>query len=226
MNNSNFDFAICVFHRWRRGHKARNQGQGQPFRGQTLSRPRTGILEAKNQGHKRKCSPKKRFSKNFFKRFPKKTSKKVFKKIFAGDLQLRNTQKPFANFLRAFWRFSTKLHWLKNSAVLEPRTAQFSRLEDLRPRTWLSRPRTSKCILEAKNVLEDSTSGIFAKNKILHTWLRVCRTATSWQPVSIQLRIWSAITALYYGRLLIFETCLHNFYTCYCFGFHCYWWWT
>ena len=36
------------------------RGQGQPFRGQTLSRPRTGMLEAKakDQGHKRKCSPK------------------------------------------------------------------------------------------------------------------------------------------------------------------------
>ena len=41
--------------------KIRGQGQGQPFRGQTLSRPRTEMLEAKakDQGHKRKCSPKK-----------------------------------------------------------------------------------------------------------------------------------------------------------------------
>ena len=33
--------------------KIRGQGQGQPFRGQTLSRPRTGMLEAKakDQGH-------------------------------------------------------------------------------------------------------------------------------------------------------------------------------
>ena len=38
----------------------------QPFRGQTLSRPRTGMLEAKDQGHSRKCSQK----------------KKVFKKVF------------------------------------------------------------------------------------------------------------------------------------------------
>ena len=42
------------------------RGQGQPFRGQTLSRPRTGMLEAQDQGHSRKCSPK----------------KKVFKKVF------------------------------------------------------------------------------------------------------------------------------------------------
>ena len=43
--------------------KNRGQGQGQPFRGQTLSRPRTGTLEAKDHGHKRKCSPK---SQKFF----------------------------------------------------------------------------------------------------------------------------------------------------------------
>ena len=41
------------------------RGQGQPFRGQTLSRPRTGMLEAKDQGHSRKCSPKKVFKKSF-----------------------------------------------------------------------------------------------------------------------------------------------------------------
>ena len=64
--------------RWSRGHKARGQGQGhkkirgqgqgQPFRGQTLSRPRTGMLEAiaKDQGHKCKCSPKK---KGLYKKF-------------------------------------------------------------------------------------------------------------------------------------------------------------
>ena len=42
--------------------KIRGQGQGQPFQGQTLSRPRTEMLEAKDQGHKRKCSPKKKRS--------------------------------------------------------------------------------------------------------------------------------------------------------------------
>ena len=54
--------------------KIQGQGQGQPFRGQTLSRPRTGMLEAKakDQGHRRKCSPK----------------KKSFQKSFSGNLQL------------------------------------------------------------------------------------------------------------------------------------------
>ena len=38
------------------------QGQGYPFRGQSLSKPRTGMLEAKakDQGHSRKCFPKKK----------------------------------------------------------------------------------------------------------------------------------------------------------------------
>ena len=48
--------------------KIRGQGQGQPFRGQTLSRPRTGMLEAKakDQGHSRKCFPQKKVFKIFF----------------------------------------------------------------------------------------------------------------------------------------------------------------
>ena len=59
------------------------RGQGQPFRGQTLSKPRTGMLGAKDQGHKRKCSPKK---------------KKGLHKNFSGDLQKkkkRSSQKFF-----------------------------------------------------------------------------------------------------------------------------------
>ena len=72
--------------RWSREHKARGhrhkknrgQGQGQPFRGQILSRPRTGMLEAKakDQGHSRKYSPK----------------KKVFKKVFRQSLIYRRGQ--------------------------------------------------------------------------------------------------------------------------------------
>ena len=45
--------------------KIRDQGQGQPFRGQTLSRPRTGMLEAMDQGHSRKRSQKKSLQKSF-----------------------------------------------------------------------------------------------------------------------------------------------------------------
>ena len=104
--------------------KIRGQGQGQPFRGQTLSRPRTGMLEAKDQGHKRKCSPKKkkkRSSQKFFRRSPKKKKKKkVFTKIF----QAISPKKRFPNnFSSAPQNFNNS----KNSAVLEPRTGQFSR---------------------------------------------------------------------------------------------------
>ena len=60
--------------------KTRGQGQRQPFRGQTLTRPRTGMLEAKakNQAHSRKCSPK-----------------KSLQKIFLGDLQFIGVPRIF-----------------------------------------------------------------------------------------------------------------------------------
>ena len=100
------DFFLCpsltpallewIWQRWSRGHKARGQGQGQghkkirgqgqgqPFRGQTLSRPRTGMLEAKarNQGHKRKCSSKKKVFTKIFQAISKKkrSSQKFFKR--------------------------------------------------------------------------------------------------------------------------------------------------
>ena len=114
------------------------QGQGQPFRGQTLSRPRTEMLEAKakDQGHKRKCSPKKkRSSQKFFRRSQKK--KKVFTKIF----QAISTKKRFPKkFLSASQNFNNS----KNSAVLEPRTGQFSR-------TWGLEAKAKDLTFEAKD---------------------------------------------------------------------------
>ena len=52
--------------------RGQGQGQGQPFRGHNLSRPRTGMLEAKakDQGHRRKCSPKKKVFKKVFQAIP------------------------------------------------------------------------------------------------------------------------------------------------------------
>ena len=60
--------------------RGQGQGQGQPFRGQNLSRPRTGTLEAKakDQGHRRKCSPK-----------------KSLQKFFSGDLQFISVPRIF-----------------------------------------------------------------------------------------------------------------------------------
>ena len=109
--------------------KIRGQGQGQPFRGQTLSRPRTGMLEAKakDQGHKAqvlsKKKKKKRSSQKFFRRSPKKKKKKK-KKVFTKIFQAISTKKRFPkNFSTAPQNFN----FPKNSAVLEPRTGQFSR---------------------------------------------------------------------------------------------------
>ena len=103
--------------------KIRGQGQGQPFRGQTLSRPRTGMLEAKakDQGHKAQVLSKKKKKKVFTKIFQAiSKKKKVFTKIF----QAISTKKRFPkNFSTAPQNFN----FPKNTAVLEPRTGQFSR---------------------------------------------------------------------------------------------------
>ena len=102
--------------------KIRGQGQGQPFRGQTLSRPRTGMLEAKakDQGRKAQVLSKKKKKKVFTKIFQAISKKKVFTKIF----QAISTKKRFPkNFSTAPQNFN----FPKNSAVLEPRTGQFSR---------------------------------------------------------------------------------------------------
>ena len=60
---------------WSQGHKARGHGQGPTFRGQILSRPRTGKLEAKVkvQGHNAQVFSKKK----------KRSSRKKIRKFFA-----------------------------------------------------------------------------------------------------------------------------------------------
>ena len=92
--------------------KIRGQGQGQ-----TLSRPRPRTKDTDAS-----VLQKKKVFKNFFQ------ARKVFKNYFSGDLYLRKPKKKFvADFLQGFWRFPTKFLRFKNSAVLEPRTGQFSR---------------------------------------------------------------------------------------------------
>ena len=124
--------------------KIRGQGQGQPFRGQTLSRPRTGMLEAKakDQGHKaqvlskKKKKKKKKVFTKIFQAISKKKKKKVFTKIF----QAISTKKRFPkNFSTAPQNFN----FPKNSAVLEPRTGQFSR-------TWGLEAKAKDLTFEAK----------------------------------------------------------------------------
>ena len=83
------------------------------------SSPRTPKKsEAKDQGHKRKCSPK----------------KKVFTEIF----QAISTKKRFPkNFSSAPQNFNNS----KNGVVLEPRTGQFSRTWGLEAKDFKMRPR-------------------------------------------------------------------------------------
>ena len=114
--------------------------------------------KAKDQGHKRKCFPKKkkkRSSQKFFRRSQKKKKKKVFTKIF----QAISTTKRF---LKNFSTAPQSFNYSKNSAVLKPRTGQFSR-------TWgleASSPRKLACPR-----LEDST--IFWKVKILRSGWKI-----------------------------------------------------
>ena len=73
---------VTRYQRWNRGHKARGQGhkkirgQGQPFQGQTLSRPRTGMLEAKDTA-------------------ASVLQKKGLQKSFLGDLQFIGVPRIF-----------------------------------------------------------------------------------------------------------------------------------
>ena len=87
--------------------RGQGQGQGQPFRGQTLSRPRTGMLEAKakDQGHKAQVLSKKKKKKGLHKNFSsdlqkkkkKKKKKKGLHKNFSSDLHEKTLSKKFFN---------------------------------------------------------------------------------------------------------------------------------
>ena len=110
--------------------KIRGQGQGQPFRGQTLSRPRTGMLEAKakDEGHKCNCSPKKKKKKVFTKIFQAiSKKKKVFTKIF----QAISTKKRFQKIFQPLHKILTIQKILLSSSQGQ---ANFRGLEASRPR--------------------------------------------------------------------------------------------
>ena len=113
-----------------------SRGQGQEC---SRPRPRTQaqVLSKKkkrsSQNFFRRSQKKKKFSQKFFKRSPQKN---VFQKIFQALHKILTIQK------------------IELSSSREQ--ANFRGLEASRPR-----PRTSKCVLEAKDVLEDSTSGYY-----------------------------------------------------------------
>ena len=97
-------------------------------------RPRTQKnFEAKakdrpSQGHGPRTQTQVFSKKNVFKIFFQAISKKkVFKNFFSRDLYLRRPKKGLCRFSARFLRFPTKFQRFKNSAVLQPRTGQFSR---------------------------------------------------------------------------------------------------
>ena len=142
--------------RWSRGHKARGQGhkkirgqgQGQPFRGQTLSRPRTGMLEAKakDQEHRRKCSPKKKVFSKFFQAISKKKKeKKGLRKTFSGDLHKKNV---FQKIFQALHKILTIQKIVLSSSRGQ---ANFRGLEASRPRTSSRTPPLVPVLLDIYN---------------------------------------------------------------------------
>ena len=105
-------------------------------------------------------SKKKKVFKNFFQAISKKRSsknflqaKKVFKKFFSGDLFLR---KPKKRSLQIFRELAGVFQRNFNGSKI---VLSSSRGQGNFRGPEASRPRTSKCVLEAKYVLEDSTSG-------------------------------------------------------------------
>ena len=112
------NFIICWHQRWSRGHKARGQGQGHKKNPRPRPRtafPRTDTLEAKDRNARGQGQGPRTQSASALQK-----KKKVFTKIF----QAISTKKPFPNnFSSAPQNFNN----LKNIAVLEPRTGQFSR---------------------------------------------------------------------------------------------------
>ena len=103
---------------------------------------------------------KKKVFKNFFQ------AKKVFKNFFSGDLYLR---KPKRRSLQIFRKVSGvfQRNFKGSKIVLSSSRGQgnFRGLEASRPR-----PRTSICVLEAKDILEESTFDfdIMTKRKYLY----------------------------------------------------------
>ena len=118
--------------------------EGRPSRGQgqECSRPRPRTQA--------QVFSKKKVLKNFFQAISKKNVFKIFFLAFSSKKRL----------LKFFFRRSTNFQQFKKGAVLESRTANFRGLE-------ASRSRTSKCVLEAKVVLEDSASVRNTRGRVL-----------------------------------------------------------
>ena len=123
--------------------RGQGQGQGQPFRGQTLSRPRTGMLEAKakDQGHKAQVlSKKKKKKKVFTKIFQAISKKKKKKKKKKRSSQKFFKQSPLKNVFQKIFQPLHKILTFQKIVLSSSRgQANFRGLEASRPRP---RPRT------------------------------------------------------------------------------------
>ena len=106
-------------------------------RGQTLSRPRTGMLEAKakDQGHKAqvlsKKKKKKRSSQKFFRRSPKKKKKKKKKKVFTKFFKRSPRKNAFQKIFQPLHKILTFQKIVLSSSRGQ---ANFRGLEASRPR--------------------------------------------------------------------------------------------
>ena len=119
--------------RWSRGHKDRGQGH------KANSRTRT-------KDTTRKLSQKKSKTGLRSKNLSVLQEKNMFRKIFASSLAFFNTKQNWS------WPWPI-FNKSKHSAVLKPRRGIFEDLQASRPK-----PRTLNFVLEAKEVLEESSS--------------------------------------------------------------------
>ena len=164
--------------RWSRGHKARGQGQGHKKNPRPRPRtafPRTDTLEAKDrnargQGQGPRTQAQMLYKKKkVFTKIYQAISKKFFFQAISKKKKKRSSQKFFKRSPRkhVFQKIFQALHKILTiqKIVLSSSRGQanFRGLE-------ASRPRTSKCVLEdvleAKDVLEDSTSAKCAQKLI------------------------------------------------------------
>ena len=122
------------------------------FKAKAMDRPSRGQDQGQGPRTRRNYSPKKKVFKNFF------WAKKVFKKFFSGDLYFRKPKKRSSQFFRKVSGvFQQNFNGSKIVLSSSRGQGNFRGLE-------ASRPRTSKCVLEdvleAKDILEDSASGM------------------------------------------------------------------
>ena len=111
--------------------------------------------KAKDQGHKAQVLSKKKKKKGLHKNFPGDLQKKKKKKKKKRSSQKFFKQSPRKNAFQKIFQPLHKILTFQKIVLSSSRgQANFRGLEASRPR-----PRTSKSVLEAKDVLEDSTSG-------------------------------------------------------------------